>query len=214
LHGRATSRLIGWCWPCWRSCCRGIAGRSSSIPAYTRDAASVASGVGGASLDVSGHRAGPAGDGPRGRRPGGADGAGEPAMGLPEDCGGVPQAGCAGVGAVGFFAATGWGRRRGAAGRVERRSCAPRPPACSPVISDRGDDGPNQAVRAVHSRTRAAPGASGRAHRASHWCLDDAGGPQSDDGPRQPCPPVPVPHPRSRLKVHRRVRCGVRRGGH
>jgi putative transposase len=68
---------------------------------YTRDAASVASGVGGASLDVPGHRAGPAGDGPRGRRPGGADGGGEPAMGLPEDCGEVPQAGCAGVGDVG-----------------------------------------------------------------------------------------------------------------
>src|SRR3954451_8603899 len=68
-------------------------GTLAGLPLYARHAASVASGAGGASLDLPTHRARTAGAGPRRRRPGGADGAGEPEVGVPENRGGVPKAG-------------------------------------------------------------------------------------------------------------------------
>jgi putative transposase len=76
-------------------------GTLAGLPRHAWDAASVASGVGGASLDLPPHGSSSAGTGPRGHCPGGANGAGEPAVGIHQDGWGVPQAGSAGVGDVG-----------------------------------------------------------------------------------------------------------------
>jgi hypothetical protein len=70
-------------------------------PRYTSHAVALAPGVGGSPLDVSGYRSWPARRGSRGRGSDGADGAGEPALGIRADRGGVPQAGRPGFGHVG-----------------------------------------------------------------------------------------------------------------
>src|SRR6266540_938721 len=73
----------------------------AGLPGYPFDAAALAPGAGGPSLDLSTDWALSARFGHRGRRSGGADGAGEPTLGIRTDRGGVPQARRAGVGNVG-----------------------------------------------------------------------------------------------------------------
>ena len=110
----------------------------AGVPGHAFDAAALAPGGGRPPLDLSADRPSRTCSGGRGGRGGGADGAREPALGVPEDRGGVPQAGCAGVGDLGApdpASAPGWVRRRGVAGRGGRRSCGRRPPACWRAIS-------------------------------------------------------------------------------
>ncbi|MGH3700414.1 MAG: hypothetical protein ACRDQY_13265 [Pseudonocardiaceae bacterium] len=56
------------------------------------------------------------------------------------------------------------------------------------------------------------PGTSARHNRASHRRMDHSSRPQPHDGPRRPGRHDHVPAPRSRLSVHRGVRCRLRRG--
>jgi hypothetical protein len=114
------------------------AGAMAGLSGHARDAASLASRVGGPPLDLSGRSARSAGCGHRGRRPGRADGAGEPSVGLSADRGGVPQAGRDGVCHVGAqdpASPPAWTGTSTERAELDRLLCARRLAGCSRATS-------------------------------------------------------------------------------
>ena len=102
---------------------------------------------------------------------------------------------------------------RAAADRSDLGAVPPRPGPRRPglrLVPPRHDH-PAPALRVLRHRARHPPRTHPGRHRPPDRSMADPTGPQPTHGPRRRPPALPVPHPRPRHQVHRRLRRRVHR---